>query len=382
METTTALKSAPRHLHAETGRPFLFNLQRDWLLEHGHGENEATRAVELWNRPPEEWCLDAPAESWWPLRFSAAELAAGGPDGKGIHIGKVRIPGPALRNASTGRGGSPLVAFLRQMGLQMREVWNVNAYDVWPIGVDIDVRHSTQRQHDDAHEVLARTRSVTISWSRRSGKTTFACRELIAAARAAPDRSLLLVSSTAQHARDALDILRGEAASVEGFRFITESRMSLANGSTVEVMTNRHIGRVIGRRYDGVALDEEQHITPEMAHAAITCTLRGATDGAPGFVIRTRTRGEIGRRPDLADNAEAAAIAQAHVILGEPVSEESWRVSTSAYEDPRLRTPLQLAAHLAAWMMHPRLDQLRVQADAERHPPVQWRAQGFPVDSW
>ncbi len=45
---------------SETGRPFVFHVERDRCLERGDDAGVAAvdRAAELWNRPPEEWELD------------------------------------------------------------------------------------------------------------------------------------------------------------------------------------------------------------------------------------------------------------------------------------------------------------------------------------
>ncbi len=55
----------------------------------------------------------------------------------------------------------------------------------------------------------------------------------------------------------------------------------------------------------------------------------------------------------LRDNAEAAAIAGAHLRIGERVSETSWRYLSNAYRDPRSRTVAQLASRLADLVAHP-----------------------------
>lgn len=68
----------------------------------------------------------------------------------------------------------------------------------------------------------------------------------------------------------------------------------------------------------------------------------------------------------LNDNAEAGAIARAHALVGVEVSEASWRVCANAYADPTRRTPLQLAAYLAEWMIHPAAQQVREMAERER----------------
>lgn len=46
--------------HSESGRPFLFDVQRERCAEVGDrgAIREVDRAAELWHRPPEEWELD------------------------------------------------------------------------------------------------------------------------------------------------------------------------------------------------------------------------------------------------------------------------------------------------------------------------------------
>lgn len=50
------------NLHAESGRPFLFTVQRDYALDHGDaaGMEAATRRMGLWERSPEEWEAQRP----------------------------------------------------------------------------------------------------------------------------------------------------------------------------------------------------------------------------------------------------------------------------------------------------------------------------------
>jgi len=63
----------PHWFHHESGRPRLFELQRDWALDQGDDALVATveRRRELWHRPPEEWEYQRNPSAWSRLQLQS-----------------------------------------------------------------------------------------------------------------------------------------------------------------------------------------------------------------------------------------------------------------------------------------------------------------------
>lgn len=124
----------PRRLHPPSGRPFVFELQRDWAEEYGHKHlfKEIDLALEQWHRPPEEWEL-ARVEPFHdgPVRISYAVLQAlahAGP-AQWPYIGGQRINPSAILRC---RSWPDMVAFFGALQVDVAHLPDRAEYEFRP----------------------------------------------------------------------------------------------------------------------------------------------------------------------------------------------------------------------------------------------------------
>lgn len=124
----------PAHLHAASGRPFLFVVQRSWALDSGNGHllAEIDRAIELWERSPEEWEYERVEPfHWGPVRLSLPmleSLAHAGP-AQWPYVGGQRIDPRAILSC---RSWPEMVRFFGQLQIDVAQLPNRLEYELRP----------------------------------------------------------------------------------------------------------------------------------------------------------------------------------------------------------------------------------------------------------
>lgn len=127
----------PRELHAPTGRPGLFGVQRDWAIDRGDQAAiaETERAAELWHRAPEEWELErVDLGAPWTLIDVGSVF-----QGDWVFIDNQQINAEAIRRLVRS-APQDLQRFFRELGLEARPVYGRNAVEVRPMALRVRLR--------------------------------------------------------------------------------------------------------------------------------------------------------------------------------------------------------------------------------------------------